>query len=151
VPELLKVTFAETVRNPELPISNVVPLGIDKLVVKLTVAEIVHVLELFVHVPPKLLHEFIARTTGFGGGLAAIAAGTAARSRTLSPAAAMSAPRAYLRDGPRVACVMTLSLLGPVDAGDARKPGELDQLWRPTRNQGRRAASSVRERTPSFS
>ncbi|HJQ49531.1 MAG TPA: hypothetical protein VJ838_03365 [Gaiellaceae bacterium] len=71
-----------TVRNPELPISSVVPLGIDRLVVRLTVVEIVHVLELFVHVPPKLLHEFIARTTGLGGGLLAIAAGTAPRSRT---------------------------------------------------------------------
>ena len=110
MPELLKVTFAETVRNPAPPISNVVPLGIDKLVFKLTVVEIVHVLELFVHVPPRLLHEFIARTTGFGGGLAAIAAGTAPRSRTLSPAPVMNAASTSLHDGPLDECRMTLSL-----------------------------------------
>jgi hypothetical protein len=88
----------------------VVPLGIDKLVFKLTVVEIVHVLELFVHVPPRLLHEFIARTTGFGGGLAAIAAGTAPRSRTLSPAPVMNAASTSLYDGPLDECRMTLSL-----------------------------------------
>ena len=100
VPEQLQpVPLAET---------NVVPLGIDKLVVKLRVAKIVQVLGLFVHVPPKFLHEPIARTTGLGGGLAAIAAGTAARRRTHSPAPTMSGPRACLRDGPHVACLMTL-------------------------------------------
>jgi hypothetical protein len=39
---------------------------------------------------------------------------------------------------------------GPVDAADARQPADLDQLWVSTQNQRRCAASSVRERTPTF-
>jgi hypothetical protein len=38
----------------------------------------------------------------------------------------------------------------PVDAADARQAADSDQLWVSTRNRGRCAASSVRERTPSF-
>jgi hypothetical protein len=71
----------------ELVIRRVVPLGIDRPVVRVVVAEIVQVLELLVHVPPRVLHEVIERTTGFGGGLLAIAAGAAARSATAIDAA----------------------------------------------------------------
>lgn len=39
---------------------------------------------------------------------------------------------------------------GPLDAADAREPADSVQLWVSTRNRRSWAASSVRERTPSF-